>query len=309
MKKILLIAAIVGAALAGCSKNEGGEPTIKGIVMTTTAEGNIEIYISGIGEATIDWGDGTPSETLTLSNPTDLGDVYDNDFPHSYAAAGKKTITITGSITALVTGWTEAVSALNISGVPELKYLDCCDEDLKSLDLSKNTALEYLDCGSNQLTSLDLSKNTALEYLNCGDNQLTSLDLSKNTALEELYCNYCELTSLDLSKNTALRVLQCFNNQLTALDLSKNAVLGWLVCRDNPLFDLDLNNNSPNLSDIDCSNTDLNLTALIDIFNALPDRTGTYGNFIRLTNTPGASASGYSAASAVAIAKNWNVIP
>ncbi|MCL2098129.1 MAG: hypothetical protein FWH23_05150 [Bacteroidales bacterium] len=328
MKKILLIAAIVGIVLASCSKNEGGEPTIKGITMTTTAEGDIEIYLSGIGEATIDWGDGT-SETVALSNPANLIDTYNYDFPHSYAAAGEKTITLTGNITALMTGWTGAVSALNVSGCPELKYLACNNEDLTSLDVSKNAALIRLECRFNQLTSLDVSKNAALEhldfsinqltlldvsknialkYLSCGGNQLTSLDLSKNTALKELYSSSCELTSLDLSKNTALGELQCINNQLTALDLSKNAVLVRLFCSDNPLSALDLNNNSPNLYYVSCSNTDLNLTVLTDIFNALPDRTGTYGGSLYLTDTPGASESGYAAAKAIATAKNWNVI-
>ena len=127
---------------------------------------------------------------------------------------------------------------------PNLKYLNCFENELTSLDVSKNTALEELYCDYNKLTSLDVSKNTALKELICSRNQLTSLDVSKNTALKYLSGDGNQLTSLDVSKNTALKELHCHDNQLTSLDVSKNTVLEELDCERNQLTSLDVSKNT-----------------------------------------------------------------
>lgn len=142
---------------------------------------------------------------------------------------------------------------------PNLKKLDCKNNNLTCLDVSKNTNLTVLYCEFNQLTSLDLSKNIALTKLDCARNQLTSLDLSKNTALTELTCQGNQLTSLDVSNNPALTYLNCNYNQLTGLDLSKNIALTKLGCESNQLTSLDLSQNTA-LTILGCSGNKRQIT-------------------------------------------------
>lgn len=98
--------------------------------------------------------------------------------------------------------------------------------DISSLSgIEYFTGLEYLDCRDNQLKSLDLSKNTALVTLDCDYNQLSSLNLSGCTSLRELHCLYNELPSLDISNNTALTSLNCYGNPGDGI--SKFPVKAW----------------------------------------------------------------------------------
>lgn len=123
------------------------------------------------------------------------------------------------------------LSQAELDGVTELYVAYANIKDLTGIELFPN--LKKLDCKNNNLTRLDVSKNTKLTKLYCEFNQLTGLDLSKNTALTELNCQVNQLTSLDLSKNTALTILGCHDNQLTSLDLSKNTALDTLDCSGN----------------------------------------------------------------------------
>ena len=136
------------------------------------------------------------------------------------------------------------LTCLDVSQNTNLTVLYCESNQLTSLDVSNNPALTYLNCSYNQLTSLDLIQNTALTKLDCALNPLTSLDVSNNPALTYLNCSYNQLTGLDLSKNIALTKLECYENQLTRLDLRNNPMLGTLHCRDNQLTSLDLSQNT-----------------------------------------------------------------
>ena len=184
------------------------------IIMTTKAGGEVCIQLCGSGVATIDWGDGSEKDMLTLSKDNSVG-IY-----HTYPNAPIRTIAINGD---------------------NITELDCMGCNLTSLDVSKNTELRVLWCNGNQLTNLDVSKNTALTELYCYRNHLSSLDVSKNTALTWLNCYGNQLSSLDISKNTLLRRLDCYENQITSLDFSKNTALNWLICSDNQLTDVALN--------------------------------------------------------------------
>ena len=148
----------------------------------------------------------------------------------------------------------ESKNISNLYGIqffPNLKNLNCADNNLTSLDVSENTVLAELWCYGNQLTSLDVSKNTKLKKLRCQKNQLTSLDVSKNTELEYLAVLYNQLTSLDMSQNRKLTFLSCYNNQLTSLNVSKNPALEELYCAQNNLTSLDVSKNT-NLKKLIC---------------------------------------------------------
>ena len=200
------------------------------------AAGEVSFFIRGKGEATIDWGDNSPVDTITLS-PQNTYHLYDQLTEYTV------TITADGIIefNCIMRGNTVKKLELN---APTLQELRCKFNELTTLDASKCTALEVLECGYNQLKNLDVIKNTALKELACEYNQLTSLDVSKNTALKELVCEYNQLTSLDVSKSKALTALYCNNNQITALDVTQNTALEKLVCHGNQLKKLDVTQNT-----------------------------------------------------------------
>ena len=128
---------------------------------------------------------------------------------------------------------------------PNLKYLNCGNNELTSLDISRNTALNMLYCDRNQLTSLNVSNNTALAVLSCGGNQLTTLDVSNNTELTKLVCKENQLSTLDVTRNTKLTSLNCSSTSITTLDVSKNTELTSLTCTDNnSLTELDITKNT-----------------------------------------------------------------
>jgi hypothetical protein len=225
-------AAMTAMTLASCSKDNGGDgpgdgPGTPGMTLTTAKEGKVSFYLRGTGTATVDWGDGSPSETSALASDSE------KTFPHTYSGTGSRTVTITGGNVTYLNCSANQLTALDVSKNTGLKELYCYENQLTALDVSGSTGLTYLDCYDNQLTALDVSKSTELIYLYCYDNKLTALDVSKNTGLTELYCDDNKLTALDVSKNTKLTELYCYNNQLTALDVSKNTGLKTLSCRGN----------------------------------------------------------------------------
>jgi len=269
------------------------------ITMTLKAESKVRFSVGGNNAATIDWGDGSPVEEVTL-NPTP------DEFVHNYAQPAKYTIKITGeNITVLECNHSDLtelnlnvstliklscygrLTSLDVSKNRGLIYLACGGNQLTSLDVSKNTALKELYCYRNQLTHLDVSKNSELETLSCENNQLTSLDVSKNTKLQKLDCGDNQLTSLDISKNSDLTYLTCSGNQLTNLDVSKNTALTDLFCLDNQLTSLDVSKNDQ-LRNINFINNELSAEALNTLFHSLYDndpqrRTAT----ITISSNPG----------------------
>ncbi|MDH6311666.1 hypothetical protein M2137_000425 [Parabacteroides sp. PFB2-10] len=155
------------------------------ITLHSQAADHVMIGLSGSDKATIDWGDGSPVETLPLKFSITA-------FKHTYSNAAQRTITINGNIRGLV----------------------CTDMQLTGLDVSKSTGLSILDCSRNKLTTIDVNNNLALRHLTCTDNQLTNLDVSKITWLALIRCSNNQLTSLDLSKNIGLKYIYCDNNKL-----------------------------------------------------------------------------------------------
>jgi len=219
-------------------------PETKQMSMTFKGSGTKTIYMSGTGTVTIDWGDGSASETHTLShiNEGDWGNFSSKyKFSHAYSATNTYSITITGVDITHLNCYNNQLTSLDISKNTDLKVLFCLVNQLNKLDVSNNIKLTELVCFDNPLTSLDLKKNTGLIKLSCGGN-LSSLDVSKNTALIELDCSKNPLlTKLDLSNNNALVRLNCVRNQLTSLKISKDTELTSLQCVYNQLSADELN--------------------------------------------------------------------
>ncbi|WP_414617758.1 metallophosphoesterase [Dyadobacter sp. 32] len=199
------------------------------ITMTTEATSRVSIRLSGSGPATIDWGDGSGKQVITLTRDAGV------KINHSYPIASSHTISINGDNITSLDCKRSKLSFLDVSKNTELTSLDCSENRLTHLDVANNTALKVLWCSGNQLNHLDVSKNTLLSELYCYRNLLANLDVTQNVGLTWLNCYQNHLTSLDLSMNTLLRRLDCYENRLKTLDVSKNIALQWSVCCDNQL--------------------------------------------------------------------------
>ena len=159
----------------------------------------------------------------------------------------------------------------------KLTYLNCSQNELKSLDVSNNKELTELYCAKNQLDVLNISgcnklKNVLcnnnhiekldvsgaknLGTLNCSYNLISVIDLSNNTELTTLEIFLNPLSSLDVSHNTKLYALYCYEDQLNSLDVSKNTDLEILYCGKNMLDQIDVSNNSK-LRKFDCDTTNI----------------------------------------------------
>lgn len=135
------------------------------------------------------------------------------------------------------------LKTLNVSGCTKLYWLNCYENELTDLDTSTNIALQDIQCGYNQFEKMDFTNNTALTSLACFANPITELDISNNTELSDLFCQWTQLTSLDLRNNTELTFLCCYESALTSLDVSKNTKLTNLIVSGNKLKTIDVSNN------------------------------------------------------------------
>ena len=271
------------------TKTAATEP--KQMFLTVVYPDTVSIKIAGIGNMTIDWGDGTPVASYMLHNFDAEGWQYDwaeYEYHHTYRTFATRIIIITGEKITHLKCVKFYLESLDVSRNTELNELDCsynrlisAPVELLSLDISKNTALTKLVCVSSNLKSLNVSNNTALEVLDCRDNKLKNLDISKNTALTHLVCYYNKLKDLDLSNNTQLKILHCGGNQLTILDLENNLALQQINCWQNHLTVLKLAKNVE-LKELDCSNNEFSSDTLYNFLIMSPVVQG-----LRFENNPG----------------------
>lgn len=156
------------------------------------------------------------------------------------------------------------LSAVNLSGAPNLESFNISGNQLTSLDMSRNTKLQTLEAYNDKLNSLNVSKNTALKSLGVSQNQLTNLDLSQNSALELLYADSNKLTSINLGGATSLKEVYLYDNELTSINTNGLKSLIYLNVNRNTLTSLNLSSNT-SLQSIDAYNnklTSVNLTGL-----------------------------------------------
>ena len=125
----------------------------------------------------------------------------------------------------------------NLKGIeffPNLKNLDCSNNNITHLNLSQNTKLTKINCQNNQLVQLVVTGCTELTSLDCSQNQLPSLDVSNQTKLQTLNCSHNKLTTLNLENNTKLNsVLDCSDNLLTSLKMKNCSNLSVLNVFNN----------------------------------------------------------------------------
>lgn len=136
------------------------------------------------------------------------------------------------------------IAELNVTQNPKLKILNCKNTKIAALDVRSNPELVSLDCWATPIASVDVSHNQKLETLSVGwSQQLTELTLGDLPALTDLSCTRSSLTALDVSGCPQLEELFCWETQIASLDVSHNPNLRILNCEDSPILYLDLRNN------------------------------------------------------------------
>ena len=214
-----------------------------------SANTTIKLPAQGTGlNITVDWGDGSATETFTTSFPT-----------HNYATAGTYDITVSGtcpqwgnyssstvSTTSNYYTYTQYLTKvkqfgeLNTTryGFAQCKKLTEVSGDnlVKEKTFEKVTDMSYMFSNCSGLTSLNVSKfdtsnvtSMSFMFYNCSN--LTSLDVSKfdtSNVTSMSYMFYCcsNLTSLDVSKFdtsnvTSMSYMFYYCSNLTSLDVSK----------------------------------------------------------------------------------------
>lgn len=122
-------------------------------------------------------------------------------------------------------------TALDVSNMPNLKYLDCSYNEIATIIFSESSALEHLNAEENQLTGLDTNSLTALEYLDISSNQISSLNLENCPQLTYVRAQNVGLEAIDLSNLNILTFLDVSNNaNLTTIDLSDCESLENFFC-------------------------------------------------------------------------------
>ena len=171
----------------------------------------------------------------------------------------------------LIFAYNQTPVSLDLSGLNNLKKLNCSSNSLTSINFNGCNSLEEIYLDQNYLTTLDLSEISTLKHLDCQNNYLTSLVLPTSSILINLKCFNNNLNNLVLTNQTHLENLYCGNNFLTNLNLSNCINLKLLQCYQNNLNNLDISN-SPLLNNIFCSyNPNLKFLNINNGFNWLPN--------------------------------------
>ncbi len=132
------------------------------------------------------------------------------------------------------------ISQLNLSNTPNLEYLKCYINQLTTLDVSALTNLKELEFYSNTISSINLNGLTNLEKLSCRYNQLSSLDLSGHASFRYLDCQYNAINTINIQGSPNILYLQCDNNQISNLDVSECTLLTYLKCDNNLIANLNI---------------------------------------------------------------------
>lgn len=111
----------------------------------------------------------------------------------------------------------------SLQGIEKLKYLTEVDvygnNIIGELDISGLSNLKSIQCDKNKITSIVLPEKSKLEELNCADNPITFLDLTEQKELKSLSCPNMPIKTLDLTNQTKLDYLNVSDCRLTSLIL------------------------------------------------------------------------------------------
>jgi Leucine-rich repeat (LRR) protein len=172
MKKALLLVGCLSLLLVGilsvsCNKEGPDSPEAGKLneTMSFTFTGGAITFEATAQQIVVDWGDGATNEYVNVG--------VDYPISHRYQNNAEYTVQIQAAGLSRFDCYGQRLTALYVSGCPELKSLYCSWNQLTELDVSRNTKLTALRCDNNPLPALDVSYNTKLTYLKCDRNQFT----------------------------------------------------------------------------------------------------------------------------------------
>jgi hypothetical protein len=109
------------------------------------------------------------------------------------------------------------LTAINMTGLPQLQYLNLSFNQLTALDVTGLTLLKNLDLSGNLLTAINMTGLPQLQYLNLSSNRLTALDVTGLPQLQHLNLSNNQLTEINVTELPQLQHLVLFETQLTVL--------------------------------------------------------------------------------------------
>jgi Leucine-rich repeat (LRR) protein len=135
---------------------------------------------------------------------------------------------------------------------PNLRELDCRDNQLTELDVAGLAKLTTLQVGSNRLAALAPGDCPRLRRLDCERNYLDRLAIEALVELEHVDVSFNQLEHLALGRCAALEHLAADNNHLKTLQIEDCPSLAVLTVAGNALTALPLSD-TPVLADLDVS--------------------------------------------------------
>ena len=138
--------------------------------------------------------------------------------------------------------WDRGIPYTSLAGLNLFPNLDTIVVDecpaISEVDFSGNPAIRWIELNSLTLSRIDLSGNMRLSSLSLGGNVLEEILFPRSASLSRLWISGNRLTELDVSVLPGLTLLHCSGNPLTELDLRSNLHLEELRTVDTPTLRL-----------------------------------------------------------------------
>lgn len=148
------------------------------------------------------------------------------------------------------------LTALEVSGLANLKTLECAAASIRELDLSGLGNLQRLACPETSLERLDVSGLNSLQLLICYNTHIQELDVSRLSNLIAIMCYDTPITELNVSGLNNLTHINCNNTSVTELNVTGLSHLNKLECRNTPITVLDVSGLTA-LTELDCAGCQL----------------------------------------------------
>lgn len=275
MKKILLSITCLTGFLSYSQNVAFNDPALKTALLSinainTNADSEIQLTEANTYNGAINITNNNNITDLTGIEEFTGATLIDFQFCSGINTCPKITST---ALTQLVF-WSNQLTSIDLSGLPNLKIFRAIDNQLTSLDLSNNTNLENIRINRNQIDSLDFSNNTKLMEVEAKENSLVFVDLSTNTTLKTGYFGDNNLSTIDLTNLTSLTTLSLDKNPIANVNLANNLLLSYYSANEILATSIDLSDldslerinlaDLPNLSSLNIANG--NNTKLITAF-------------------------------------------
>lgn len=230
---------------------------------STFEDFNIALWGNQGSQITIDWGDGSPLENITLNESFQT-------FDHNYSEHSIFNINVLGDVGQIkkIEIDTSHLVEVNISKAINLESFGIEEGMVSELDLSNNNLLVYLGIWDNPIADIDLSNLTDLEILNIKNCSFNLLNSESNINLKEFTAWNCNLTSVNFHNNLLLESIFIPENNLTSIDCSNLTYLQMINFQDNYVTNTNFNGCNE-IFNIVCSNNALNsidITGLNKLF-------------------------------------------